>query len=296
MQDTLDELNEINYFDTYHNAEQHNYGAMLDGLMKNTFELMREIAPTEIIWRMFALYYDIHNMKLVVKEKLSGKRLEHLALDYGSYALSTIRSASVRESDNILGNESLTQGFFDALRLKNMEDIDFILDKTYFRVLKELALSLGIPEIVEFVTERIDLFNVSALFQSVAAGSPNGYFAKAFSPEGNFPLTEWPAHIGGDGAVAKDAEKSPVWQKYRPIWANAESRKQLFYELDVLIDNYLIDKTKIALLIAFGIEPICAYFYNKFMEIKNMRILLTGKAHSYNTEEIKKRMRNPYEL
>ena len=47
---------------------------------------------------------------------------------------------------------------------------------------------------------------------------------------------------------------------------------------------------------AFGIEPICAYFYNKLMEIKNIRILLTGKQNGYFTEDIKKRMRQPYEL
>jgi len=32
------------------------------------------------------------------------------------------------------------------------------------------------------------------------------------------------------------------------------------------------------------------------MEIKNIRILLTGKKNNYGTAEIKKRMRIPYEL
>ena len=47
---------------------------------------------------------------------------------------------------------------------------------------------------------------------------------------------------------------------------------------------------------AFGVEPICAYFYNKLVEIKNIRILLTGKEKVYDTGEIRKRMRIPYEL
>jgi vacuolar-type H+-ATPase subunit C/Vma6 len=91
-------------------------------------------------------------------------------------------------------------------------------------------------------------------------------------------------------------ERFYIWGKYREVWEAATSREELFSELDVLIDNYLIEKTKLCKLMAFGVEPICAYFFNKFMEIKNIRILLAGKEKDYDTEEIKKRMRIPYEL
>ena len=289
----LDELNNINYFHSYLNADAGNYGVMLDKLMIATFDLMRDISPFELIWRVFALYYDIHNMKLVVKEKFSNKKLDGLALEYGSYSLPTIRSAAVRESDDILENESLTAGLFEALHSKDMYDVDFILDRTYLKTLKVFAGRFGIPGIFDFVVERIDLFNVSAYLQSLAADTPKGYFEKAFSPEGSFGLAEWQKYIGGGN---DEVEKFPLWQKYKPIWKNAESRQQVFWEFDVLCDNYLIKKTKACKLIAFGIEPICAYFYNKFMEIKNIRILLAGKERGYLSGDIKKRMRIPYEL
>jgi len=64
----------------------------------------------------------------------------------------------------------------------------------------------------------------------------------------------------------------------------------------VWIDNYLIDRTKACKLMAFGIEPICAFFFNKLIEIKNIRILLKGKESDYSQAEIKKRMRITYEL
>ena len=293
LQASLDELNKMNYFHTYVSADAANYSAVLDELIKDTFDLMKNVAPGEALWRMFALYYDIHNMKLVAKERFLGKRLDSLAVDFGSYSLRTIRSAAVRESDDILGNETLTGGFFEALRAKELYDIDFILDKTYFAALKKLAEELGVPEIVEFVVEKTDLFNVSVYFQSLAAGTPKGYFAKAFSGQGSCPLDEWLIYVDGE---PEEAEKFPLWQKYKPIWGTAAGRRQLFEELDVLIDNYLIEKTKACKLMAFGIMPICAYFFNKLMEIKNIRILLTGKKSNYSTYEIKRRMRAPYEL
>ena len=294
LQAALDELNKTNYFRTYESADTRNYSMIIDRLMEDTFDLLRDIAPSELIWKVFALYYDIHNMKLVVKERLTGKRLDDLALSYGSYSLRTIRSAAVRESDDILKNETLTKGFFEALNLKDMYDIDFVLDKTYFKTLIGIARAMGLPAIVEFVIERIDLFNLSAFFQARAAGRPGGYFPKAFSDQGTSPLEEWLNYANAERL--EEAEKFPLWLKYKPIWEQAESRRQLSEELDVLIDNYLIEKTKACKLIAFGIAPICAYFFNKFMEIKNIRILLTGKESNYSTSEIRTRMRIPYEL
>jgi len=294
LQATLDELNSINYFHTYLNAEIGDYSEMLDSLMENTFELIKDISPDESVWRMFALYYDIHNMKLVAKEKFFKRRFDALTLDYGTYTLPTIRSAAVREADNILENEDLTRGFFEALRVKDTYDIDFILDKTYFITLKNMAGKSGSPGIAGFVTEKIDLFNISLVFQTLAEEIPEGYFNKAFSDQGSCALAEWQKYL--DVNKPGEIEKFTLWKKYRHIWADAKNREQLLSGVDVWIDNYLIEKTKICKLMAFGIEPICAYFFNKLMEIKNIRILLEGKANHYSVAEIKKRMRIPYEI
>ena len=294
LQATLDELNGINYFNTYENAQSDNYEQMIEALMRKTMELLKNIAPVEVIWRIFTLLYDIHNIKLVVKERFFATKLDHLALDYGSYSLRTIRSAAVRESDNILENKVLTAGFFDALGQKDAYNIEFVLDKTYFRTLVKLTDKLGIPEISGFLVERIDLYNASVFMQWLAAGRPEGYFARAFSDQGSASLEEWQKYISFDNP--EEMRRFPLWQRYLPLWATAENNRQLFYEFDVLVDNYLINKTKAGKLMAFGIEPICAYFYNKLMEIKNIRILLTGKKNNYTTDEIVTRMRIPYEL
>jgi V/A-type H+-transporting ATPase subunit C len=298
---TLAELNGINYFHTHLHADAGNYGSMLEGVTKTMFDLMRaitgEIPQGDLICRLFTLNYDIHNLKLVVKERFWNKRFDDLAIEYGTYSLRTIRSAAVRESDNILGNETLTAGFFKALRAKDIYGVDFILDKVYFQTLKKIAEKMDCPGIVDFVIERIDLFNMSALIQSMAVRTTDWYFEKAFSEDGSLPFSEWSFYV--DTIVGGNQDQIAsfgLWQKYSVIWDAAADRRQLFSEFDVLVDNYLIAKTTACKLMVFGIEPICAYFYNKLMEIKNIRILLTGKENGYDVEEIKKRMRIPYEL
>jgi len=294
LQAALDELNGMNYFQSPRIADIHNYGAMQNGLMKTTFELIRNVSPIPMIWCLFALYYDIHNMKLVVKERFFGRRFDDLALDYGNYSLPTIRSAAVKRSDNILRDDLLTDGFFKALELENSYDIDFVLDNLYFKALKHMASKLRSPIIDEFIIEKIDLFNISLLFQAMAAGYPEGYFERGFSGGGACPLAEWLQYL--DVNTQKEMQDFSLWKKYKPIWSAAGGKHQLFSEIDVWIDNYLIEKTKVGKQMAFGVEPICAYFFNKMMEMKNIRILLEGKAKNYSQAEIRKRMRISYEV
>lgn len=306
LEGALRELNDINYFRSYDDAQAYNYGSFLNGLTEKTLNLLKSIAPDETIWRMFALNYDIHNMKLVVKERFLNKRFDSLAFDFGSFKLSSIRSAAVRELDNILKNDSLTDGFFRALESKDLYSVDFILDKTYLKTLKQFAQQLGKESILNFITERIDLYNISAFFQMMAVNAGQDYFFKAFSDQGTFSAGEWQgffeaffeagAEMPDTAARLKAIANFPALMHYQPLRKEVENRKQIFQEFDVLMDNYLIGKTKDAKLMSFGIEPICAYFYNKLMEIKNIQILLTGKKNHYPTAEIQRRMRIPYEL
>ena len=303
LEGTLKELNDINYFSSYDDADVYNYTTLMGGITKETMLLLKSIAPNPDIWRAFVLEYDIHNMKLVAKERLLNKKLDNLAFNFGSYSLSSIRSATVRANDNILENDFLTEGFFSALESKDMYSIDFILDRTYLKVLKDFAIKLGNEAITNFVIEKIDLYNISAFLQMMAVDAGTDYFFKAFSDQGNFSTDEWQKFFDefftadyADNSRRKALSDFPALMRYGGIQKEMINPQQIFNEFDVLMDNYLIKKTTGAKLMSFGIEPICAYFYNKLMEIKNIRILLTGKKNDYPISEIRRRERMLYEL
>jgi len=297
LQGVLDELNSINYFHSYRNASAHNFEKMLSGLMADTFDYIESIVPKSNVLQIFSAIYDIHNIKVAVKEVMLGKKLDNLFIEYGSYSIPTVRSAAVRKNDNILENKILTDGLFEAIRCGAIYDVDFILDRTYFRVLKSYGESLESSIISEFIVEYTDFYNLSAFFQAQVTentAAQMSYFKKAFSECGSLTLDEWNeyAFTGKSG----DLERCPLWQRYSRVLERLKGDGMISGDFDVIVDNYLIEKTKECKLIAFGIEPICAYFYNKLMEIKNIKILLAGKKYGFGTDKIKKRMRIPYEL
>lgn len=287
----LNELNDADYFGKYVNATAENYPQLLNDALKDNIELLKEISPKEELFLIFALYYDIHNMKIAVKERFLNKSLSNLFLPYGNYDMRDIRSALVGEQYDILKNKVLSKGVIKARDSKEMYDIDFILDKLYFDVMYDYAVKLKNDFIIDFTKNRADLYNFSLYFQMQIIGSSADIFDKAFSDVGSLQLEDWKKYISG----AED-DSFIIWSEYKEIWKQAQQDQSYAEMLDTVVDNYLIEKLKSAKLMAFGYEPIFAYFFSKFIEIKNVRILLTGKLKNYDVEEIKKRMRIRYEL
>jgi len=292
LQSAIKELDDLDYFETYREITIDNHMEILDLLLEQTFRLLFEITEEETtaIYKLFALYYDIHNMKIAVKEKSLDTKLDDLYLNVGYYPKRNIRSVLVDKKYDILKNDTLTKGMFEALETKELYDVNFILDKVYFKALLELTDELDSVHITDFVKKKADLYNISAYYQMLVSKASKSFFYLAYSDVGYLKFENWQNLI-----EEKGNEMFLEMSDYSSIWESTKDGKSIT-TFDLTVDNYLMDIVKGAKLMAFGYEPICAYFYAKFQEIKNIRMLLVGKKNNYEIEEIKKRMRLRYEL
>ncbi|MFA6848612.1 MAG: V-type ATPase subunit, partial [Lachnospiraceae bacterium] len=59
-------------------------------------------------------------------------------------------------------------------------------------------------------------------------------------------------------------------------------------------DSYLIEQIQPQLHNSFGIDPLAAYILARRMEIKSVRIILTGKRNDLPDESIRGRVRETY--
>ncbi|MBC7240560.1 MAG: V-type ATPase subunit, partial [Chloroflexi bacterium] len=64
--------------------------------------------------------------------------------------------------------------------------------------------------------------------------------------------------------------------------------------IEKLKDNYLITFMKQAKHVMFGIQPIVAFMVAKDMEVKNLRIIITGKQAGLSEDLLKERLRDVY--
>lgn len=83
---------------------------------------------------------------------------------------------------------------------------------------------------------------------------------------------------------------------FKPVSAGIESLKKsgsLFY-LEKEMENYLIHTVKHSRYFSFGIEPLIGFLIGKEIEMKNIRLVLTGKLLKVKPKDIKERLRTSY--
>ena len=64
--------------------------------------------------------------------------------------------------------------------------------------------------------------------------------------------------------------------------------------MEKYLEDQRMDYVKDALYVPFGIEPIVGYLRAKEAEVKDLRMILTGKVSGMDGEAIKERLRETY--
>jgi len=100
----------------------------------------------------------------------------------------------------------------------------------------------------------------------------------------------------GEAATEEFENKYRYTDYYLPIKTGLEAYQKTgsLAVLEREIDNFLLQIIKKAKYQVFGIEPLIGYALAKEIEIKNLRLLLTGKIMQIKPEEIKERLRGSY--
>jgi len=72
-----------------------------------------------------------------------------------------------------------------------------------------------------------------------------------------------------------------------------ESKKNVS-ELERLLDDYIMEYVRRAKMVVMGVEPLVAYLFAKEAEVRNARIIMTGKINGLPVDMIRERLRSVY--
>jgi len=76
-------------------------------------------------------------------------------------------------------------------------------------------------------------------------------------------------------------------------WELYKARKNIS-GLEKLLEDYLMETVRKARLITMGVEPFIAWLFAKEAEIRNVRIIMTGKINGLSNDLIRERLRMVY--
>ena len=281
-------------FDIY-NPE--NFENSLNKELLNTYKVIKEISPHPFLYYIFALNYDFHNLKVLIKSKYLKKIFPKSLSEIGTINIKNLIMAIDEEkfTEIPVSLESAVRKTISEFdKLHDPEIIDLVLDREKHIIISNILKNIEDPFLKEFIKINIDFNNIitairvkvrqeDIIFLKKVLIDNNGLGLIKFIDMFDSPLSSW------DTKFAKTD-----YEKAVEMGLKAYQRSNSLMEIERLRDNYILDFVKIGKYITFGIEPLVGFITAKENDIKNIRIILSGKLNNLSPEKIKERVRDTY--
>ncbi len=283
-----------------------NFEHSLNQELLHTYDIIKNISKVStfnFLYFTFACKYDFHNIKMLVKSK-------YLKKDISNELLSPIGTIDIEKLNLAIKDEKyedlpdsfeflIKKTFSEYSKFKDPEIIDFILDKERYIMIFNKITEVEIIETDEdflrrFIKINIDLNNIMSCIRAKIRGERKSLAKEFLIPEGDFKIENIIEIY--DSPLSSWFEKL-IHTDYKNIietGINYFQKNNSLMELEKLRDNFILNFSKIGKYITFGIEPLIGFITAKENDIKNIRIILSGKLNKLSPDQIKERVRDTY--
>jgi V/A-type H+/Na+-transporting ATPase subunit C len=302
-------LNELDYADNKVGIEDPSefQDVVKEGLMDMKV-VLDKVTPDKRVLDTIWHQYDFHNIKVMIKAKLSGKSYEDIAelLNHlGRIPIEALEKYifAGEEASFFLQEEQTelyikkkikkVQELFEKEK-KDPQVIDLYLDQKLMKIMHAIAVDSENNFLLNYVKLLIDLSNIKLFFRMKAQEKEEALYEIAFLWNGNIPYMKFQAAYNHKLSEFPEIMKNTNYAKIiNEGYKHYESEKTFIF-LEKEIENHLTDNIKEAKLIAFGPEALVAYFLAKANNALIIRMILINKLNEVNPEEIKIRLRKLY--
>ncbi|WP_150225777.1 V-type ATPase subunit [Streptococcus constellatus] len=258
-----------------------------------------EVSPTSALVEFFTLKYTYHNLKVLLKHKATGLNLKHLLIPVGSYSLDMLEQLITTFSTEYcpkLMVDEIEATWAEYQDYQDVRVLEIGMDLAYFKHLKSLEATFEDERLKQLVRLTIDFYNAVTVQRAIRHQKPHSFMTQLLSDEGSLTSAEWIE-------LAEKGDLASWFSKVNPLEFDAELRsyeeKMHLGKLTNLELEYLADLVPFKLLEQGRFEtsgplPLARYLLGKELEVKNLRLILTGLTNQLPVEIIKERMRPIY--
>ncbi len=270
---------------------------MIDRELAAAYALVEEVTPKERKTDVFRMKADVHNLKLLLKLRLTGSKDAPVLMQGGVIPADTLK-AMVDAQDYSMTDalpvelrdalDSLEVGFYTRV---DPVEVSVQLDNAYAKY----ALSLRDPFISEYFNAKADFDNIAALLRLSAMG--------AATPEKLHAVLIDAGEIGEHKLIA--AAELPVESLAKAV-AAGNARDAITAGLASVVKTghiSAIEKARDDYLIKLAaknkgdnesIAPIIGYLLAREQEARCVRLIMTAKRNGLEESVITERLREIY--
>ncbi len=277
--------------------EDKNYDSMFMNELHQTFDEMFKIVPNKELVELLGLRYAYHNLKVLFKEEITRQDFSELFIPIGRYPLAELRQAVRTGKSEVLPVEymdSIHEVTTDYVEYKNVQAVDIILDRRYFTHLRLLADQTKEDRIPELIETLIDHNNLSTLVRAMKQKRTRNFLITILSSSGSIPKEKLVALAAEGFTSVIQYYKTTKYYNLIDRCVDSTTGDLSSVKVDYETDNAYMERMREARLQSFGPMPVVAYLYAKEIEVKNLRLVLSGKENRVSAENIRERMRLNY--
>lgn len=283
-----------------------NFEDALSQELLRTYDIIKSISNVStfnFLYFTFASKHDFYNIKILIK-------LKYLNKDISNELFSPIRTVDIEKLNSAIKDEKyedipdsfellIKKTFSEYSKFKDPEIIDFILDKERYMMIFNKIKEVEIIETEElflkrFIKINIDLNNIINCIRAKIRGEKKSFCKEFLIPKGEFKIENIVEIY--DSPLSSWFEKltHTDYKDIVELGVNYFQKNNSLMELEKLRDNFILNFSKIGKYVTFGVEPLVGFITAKENDIKNIRIILSGKLNQLSPDQIQERVRDTY--
>ncbi|MBC7323412.1 MAG: V-type ATPase subunit [Acetomicrobium sp.] len=274
------------------------YDSLLEAELSYTYGELRKFVPDPQLVQLFQIPYDFHNLKVILKgmfaQREGGKSRWDLLVSMGSYPADDMILAVESEDYRLLPHQLhriIPSCVMIWEQTKNILEIEQLLDRHMFYIMRLIADELPYNGVKEYVRFRIDGENIRTMLRLKRMNADASQMSNYLHSGGTYstellaqlyaePKESWARELafGYMGRILDNVEEMDASR----ILPEIEKRS------DGMISKYL-NKYQYD---PFASEQVLRFLWLKETEVKNLRIILVGKASGVEKDMIKGLLRH----
>ena len=272
------------------------YEIILKRETERVFSIVRNMIKNTGIVDVLSLKYDYHNLKVLLKSKITGKDFSSLLMQAGTIDASKFKVKFETQSNDLPQEimEAIDEVQKDFEENHNPQRIDIIVDKHYFRNLSRLAKKINVKVITDYVEGLIDFQNMITLFRVQKQKRDARFLETVIFEGGTISKNKIVASINDNTDTILNKFKKEKLGTYLVKGLEAFSETKRLSELEKISDNYLMELNKESKYVVFGPEPLFTYLVAKEREINAVRMIMVSKINNISSDKIRERLRETY--
>ena len=266
-----------------------------DFIRKQSFRLwnfLKESVPDKKVLDGLCVLNDYFNIKTAIKCIISGENAELYYSEPSSLELDKLSGSIDSRTFDVFKSEGMRltakNAFEVACMTGNGQNAEVVIDVATLECLLTMSKNSPYKTFSDICSFIVDSSNIRTAIRCTVLGKDTGFMNSAISDC---------SKISKDRLIINSASGIDKLKEYL---MNSEYAYgvELYFCNPSLYDKWCDEKVlEIATqsgFVAFGFDPVCAYFYKKSDEIKKVKIILSAKKSGASIDLLRERVKNSY--